>query len=512
MTALFCPNCGARLKEGQHFCMRCGCDIKEWADVLEDGSEEHVAHTQGDRLATAPQTKGDDTPSESDAGATDEELASAVPEDDKEVRHAAPEDAARGDGEPAGTEGDEAGQDGEPTDLAGEDAEPADPAGDTEPAGPAGDTHAEEAKHAAPEDVARGDGEPAGAEGDEAGQDGEPTDLAGEDAEPADPAGDTRAEEAKHAAPEDVSRGDGEPVGPEEEDEEAPDPAEGEGGPTGPAGEDEEAVEPATDAQTEVLAQEHEGKDIPTDSEPTSPLNVIPPDPAAISLLPVSRHHPRLYKEESKAGHRHVLIFAFLTLTITVAVLALSISSCQSKNFTDPQAGRVVPGGYHDDSDAPDGSGQSPLAAEKAAKDRERDRQAVQGLYDELADLDEQVSACEAAYNEHYIADRDTRSGDSEIATQLVATIQKAQQQAKRTSIEGRSDYYDQYQLELTCYQCLIERMNLVTQMWARNLKYNNPQNYVEKLREIRVNAIREGETDVAPKVDYNRAYSEISL
>ena len=452
MTALFCPNCGARLKEGQHFCMRCGCDIKEWADVLEDGSEEHVAHTQGDRLATAPQTKGDDTPSESDAGATDEELASAVPEDDKEVRHAAPEDAARGDGEPAGTEGDEAGQDGEPTDLAGEDAEPADPAGDT------------------------------------------------------------RAEEAKHAAPEDVSRGDGEPVGPEEEDEEAPDPAEGEGGPTGPAGEDEEAVEPATDAQTEVLAQEHEGKDIPTDSEPTSPLNVIPPDPAAISLLPVSRHHPRLYKEESKAGHRHVLIFAFLTLTITVAVLALSISSCQSKNFTDPQAGRVVPGGYHGDSDASDGSGQSPLAAEKAAKDRERDRQAVQGLYDELADLDEQVSACEAAYDEHYIADRDTRSGDSEIATQLVATIQKAQQQAKRTSIEGRSDYYDQYQLELTCYQCLIERMNLVTQMWARNLKYNNPQNYVEKLREIRVNAIREGETDVAPKVDYNRAYSEISL
>ena len=452
MTALFCPNCGARLKEGQHFCMRCGCDIKEWADVLEDGSEEHVAHTQDDRLATAPQTKGDDTPSESDAGATDEELASAVPEDDKEARHAAPEDAARGDGEPAG------------------------------------------------------------AEGDEAGQDGEPTDLAGEDAEPADPAGDTRAEEAKHAAPEDVSRGDGEPVGPEEEDEEAPDPAEGEGGPAGPAGEDEEAVEPATDAQTEVLAQEHEGKDIPTDSEPTSPLNVIPPDPAAISLLPVSRHHPRLYKEESKAGHRHVLIFAFLTLTITVAVLALSISSCQSKNFTDPQAGRVVPGGYHDDSDAPDGSGQSPLAAEKAAKDRERDRQAVQGLYDELADLDEQVSACEAAYDEHYIADRDTRSGDSEIATQLVATIQKAQQQAKRTSIEGRSDYYDQYQLELTCYQCLIERMNLVTQMWARNLKYNNPQNYVEKLREIRVNAIREGETDVAPKVDYNRAYSEISL
>ena len=43
-------------------------------------------------------------------------------------------------------------------------------------------------------------------------------------------------------------------------------------------------------------------------------------------------------------------------------------------------------------------------AAEKAAKDRERDRQAVQGLYDELADLDEQVSACEAAYDEHYIA------------------------------------------------------------------------------------------------------------
>ena len=85
------------------------------------------------------------------------------------------------------------------------------------------------------------------------------------------------------------------------------------------------------------------------------------------------------------------------------------ISSCRSKDFADPQAERVVPGGYHEDtSDASDGSGQSPLAAEKAAKDRERDRQAVKGLYDELAALDEQVSACEAAYDEHYVADRDT--------------------------------------------------------------------------------------------------------
>ena len=168
---------------------------------------------------------------------------------------------------------------------------------------------------------------------------------------------------------------------------------------------------------------------------------------------------------------------------------------------------------YHEgDDDASDGSGQSPLAAEKAAKDRERDRQAVKELYDELAALDEQVSACEAAYDEDYVADRDTRSGDSETVTQLTATIQKAQQQARGINIERRSDYYNQYQLELTCYKCLIDRMNLVAQMWALNLRYNYPQKYVEKLREIRINAIREGETDVAPKVDYDRAYSEISL
>ena len=148
------------------------------------------------------------------------------------------------------------------------------------------------------------------------------------------------------------------------------------------------------------------------------------------------------------------------------------------------------------------------------SKDRERDRQAVKELYDELADLDEQVSACEAAYDEDYVADRDTRSGDSETVTQLMATIQKAQQQAqaKGAKIGSRSDYHNQYQLELTCYQCLIDRMDLVARMWALNLRYNYPQKYVEKLREIRINAIREGETDVAPKVDYDRAYSEISL
>ena len=469
MTALFCPNCGAHLKEGQHFCMRCGCDIREWADVLDapdalgKESEEQVAHAQDDRLATVPQTKGDDSPFERDANTAGEDPASAVSEDE-EARHAAPEEGVAKDDEEI-AESEEG------------DAEPADPA--QESAG---------ARHAAPEDK----DENAAKDADTAKVSEGPTDPAKGDAEATDPAKDTHVEGARHAAPEEDTEKD-----------------------TDPAEDNEEPLRPAKDAQAEIPAHEceEEGTSTDSDPDPTSPLPAIPRDPAAISLLPVSRHHPRLYKEESKAGHRHVLIFAFLTLAIVVAGLALGISSCRSKDFADPQAERVVPGGYHEgDDDASDGSGQSPLAAEKAAKDRERDRQAVKELYDELAALDEQVSACEAAYDEDYVADRDTRSGDSETVTQLTATIQKAQQQAKRTNIESRSDYYNQYQLELTCYQCLIDRMDLVAQMWALNLRYNYPQKYVEKLREIRINAIREGETDVAPKVDYDRAYSEISL
>lgn len=469
MTALFCPNCGAHLKEGQHFCMRCGCDIREWADVLDTPdalgkeSEEQAAHAQDDRLATVPQTKGDDSPFERDANTAGEDPASAVSEDE-EARHAAPEEGVAKDDEEI-AESEEG------------DAEPADPA--QESAG---------ARHAAPEDK----DENAAKDADTAKVSEGPTDPAEGDAEATDPAKDAHDEGARHAAPEEDTEKD-----------------------TDPAEDNEEPLRPAKDAQAEIPAHEceEEGTSTDSDPDPTSPLPAIPRDPAAISLLPVSRHHPRLYKEESKAGHRHVLIFAFLTLAIVVAGLALGISSCRSKDFADPQAERVVPGGYHEgDDDASDGSGQSPLAAEKAAKDRERDRQAVKELYDELAALDEQVSACEAAYDEDYVADRDTRSGDSETVTQLTATIQKAQQQAKRTNIESRSDYYNQYQLELTCYQCLIDRMDLVAQMWALNLRYNYPQKYVEKLREIRIKAIREGETDVAPKVDYDRAYSEISL
>lgn len=469
MTALFCPNCGAHLKEGQHFCMRCGCDIREWADVLDapdalgKESEEQVAHAQDDRLATVPQTKGDDSPFERDANTAGEDPASAVSEDE-EARHAAPEEGVAKDDEEI-AESEEG------------DAEPADPA--QESAG---------ARHAAPEDK----DENAVKDADTAKVSEGPTDPAEGDAEATNPAKDTHVEGARHAAPEENTEKD-----------------------TDPAEDNEEPLRPAKDAQAEIPAHEceEEGTSTDSDPDPTSPLPAIPRDPAAISLLPVSRHHPRLYKEESKAGHRHVLIFAFLTLAIVVAGLALGISSCRSKDFADPQAERVVPGGYHEgDDDASDGSGQSPLAAEKAAKDRERDRQAVKELYDELAALDEQVSACEAAYDEDYVADRDTRSGDSETVTQLTATIQKAQQQARGINIERRSDYYNQYQLELTCYQCLIDRMDLVAQMWALNLRYNYPQKYVEKLREIRIKAIREGETDVAPKVDYDRAYSEISL
>lgn len=469
MTALFCPNCGAHLKEGQHFCMRCGCDIREWADVLDapdalgKESEEQVAHAQDDRLTTVPPTKGDDSPFERDANTAGEDPASAVSEDE-EARHAAPEEGVAKDDEEI-AESEEG------------DAEPADPA--QESAG---------ARHAAPEDK----DENAAKDADTAKVSEGPTDPAEGDAEATNPAKDTHVEGARHAAPEEDTEKD-----------------------TDPAEDNEEPLRPAKDAQAEIPAHEceEEGTSTDSDPDPTSPLPAIPRDPAAISLLPVSRHHPRLYKEESKAGHRHVLIFAFLTLAIVVAGLALGISSCRSKDFADPQAERVVPGGYHEgDDDASDGSGQSPLAAEKAAKDRERDRQAVKELYDELAALDEQVSACEAAYDEDYVADRDTRSGDSETVTQLTATIQKAQQQARGINIERRSDYYNQYQLELTCYKCLIDRMDLVAQMWALNLRYNYPQKYVEKLREIRIKAIREGETDVAPKVDYDRAYSEISL
>ena len=437
MTALFCPNCGAHLKEGQHFCMRCGCDIREWADVLdapdalEKESEEQVAHAQDDRLATVPQTKGDDIPFERDANTAGEDPASAVSEDE-EARHAAPEEGVAKDDE--GIAESEEG-----------DAEATDPA--KESAG---------ARHAAPEDK----DEDAAKDVDTAEVNEGPTDPAEGDAEATDTAKDAHVEGARHAAPEEDTEKD-----------------------TDPAEDTEEPLRPAKDAQAEIPAHEYGEEGTSTDSDPesTSTLPVITHGPAAISLLPVSRHHPRLYKEESKAGHRHVLIFAFLTLAIVVAGLALGISSCRSKDFADPQAERVVPGGYHEgDDDASDGSGQSPLAAEKAAKD--------------------------------YVADRDTRSGDSETVTQLTATIQKAQQQARGINIERRSDYHNQYQLELTCYKYLIDRINLVAQMWALNLRYNYPQKYVEKLREIRINAIREGETDVAPKVDYDRAYSEISL
>ena len=474
MTALFCPNCGAHLKEGQHFCMRCGCDIREWADVLDapdalgKESEEQVAHAQDDRLATVPQTKGDDSPFERDVNTAGEDPAPAVSEDE-EARHAAPED-----------KDEDAAKD---VDTAEVNEGPTDPTeGDAEATDTAKDAHVEGARHAAPED-----------KDEDAAKGADPTgDSEGNDEEATDPTKDMHVEGARHAAPEEDTEKD-----------------------TNPAEDNEEPLRPAKDAQAEMPAHEYEEEGTSTDSDPesTSTLPVITHGPAAISLLPVSRHHPRLYKEESKAGHRHVLIFAFLTLAIVVAGLALGISSCRSKDFADPQAERVVPGGYHEDNDdASDGSGQSPLAAEKAAKDRERDRQAVKELYDELAALDEQVSACEAAYDEDYVADRDTRSGDSETVTQLTATIQKAQQQARGINIERRSDYYNHYQLELTCYKCLIDRMNLVAQMWALNLRYNYPQKYVEKLREIRINAIREGETDVAPKVDYDRAYSEISL
>ena len=57
-----------------------------------------AADAQDDRLATVPQTKGDDSPFERDANTAGEDPASAVSEDE-EARHAAPEEGVAKDDE-----------------------------------------------------------------------------------------------------------------------------------------------------------------------------------------------------------------------------------------------------------------------------------------------------------------------------------------------------------------------------------------------------------------------------
>lgn len=272
-----------------------------------------------------------------------------------------------------------------------------------------------------------------------------------------------------------------------------------------------EEVGPTPQARAEQAPE-----DEPRPKSPAGPRSKPTSAPAAqehadaatriVSPLPVTIHDPKLYEEDAPHSRRKLVLFVSVVIVGIVAFL-VSFHFHVNVDFFDPQQATV-------EANSVDGSsGQADTEAQKESPYKDvPGYESVKALYEDLEDLDKQVTDCEETFDKDFTTDKATRTQDSKVASTLAKTLAAAQKEAEAVDVAEDSDLYGQYQLVLSCYQNLVDRMEIITTAWDQDLHYNHPESYVEKLRSPITKQIRSGETEVAPKVDYQANYRQIDL
>ncbi len=230
-----------------------------------------------------------------------------------------------------------------------------------------------------------------------------------------------------------------------------------------------------------------------------------------MSPLPVSVHDPKLYEEDSPHNRRKLVLFISFVIA---AILAFFLVYHFVIHRSDPQQPAVSSSEQPSESaqSEPSSTSQKEEVDESPYKD-EPGYEEVKALYDKLEDLDREVTSCENAYKNDFTADEETRTKDSDQATELAKTLKDDLKKVNDIDeVEEDSKLYDQYQLVIECYQYLNDRMAIITKAWKTNLQYKHPEKYEDRLSKLISQNIRSGEEDVAPKVDYQKSYQRIGL
>ncbi len=268
---------------------------------------------------------------------------------------------------------------------------------------------------------------------------------------------------------------------------------------------------------------EREDDDAESDSEASATDEAgLPLDEVLTKESPLSiRYAHRKEDEPDGWSSDHNLPLGILVVMAAVLLLVLLVMSRCGNRFKDPYLPRQgqtpgqsqpsnATGGASDGSQGQDAS--SDGASDDQGDEEERKlRRSLQGRYFELKSLAGKVDASEKAFDDGYEDYRKDRTAHADEANALLAQVNSAYESLLSQHVDEGSGYRSQYLLLLRCYADLVERMQIVSELWERNLQYAYPQSERETVLEPRTNRT-DADGNLIPKADYDDALSQISL
>lgn len=278
--------------------------------------------------------------------------------------------------------------------------------------------------------------------------------------------------------------------------------------------------------------------DAPAEGEvPEEDEAVLPLDEVLTKEAPLSVRYARREEDEPDGwSSDHNLPLGILVGMVVVLLLVLLAMSRCGNRFVDPYAPRMGQqasgqaaspsgdseagsptqegGSDADGSQAASSGGSQATASGNPVADGEDERRLRQTLVErqfELKSLAQKVDASERAFDDGYADRWVERNAHAADANALLEQVKSAYQDLSSQQVEADSSLRGQYLLLLRCHADLVDRMQIVSELWERDLWYDYPQYEQKTILEPRTSKT-DADGRLAPKADYDEALSQISL
>ena len=280
-----------------------------------------------------------------------------------------------------------------------------------------------------------------------------------------------------------------------------------------------------------------EGEVPEEDEAPEEDETVLPLDEVLTKEAPLSVRYARREEDEPDGwSSDHNLPLGILVGMVVVLLLVLLAMSRCGNRFVDPYAHRVGQqasgqaaspsgdseagsptqegGSDADGSQAASSGGSQATASGNPVADGEDERRLRQTLVErqfELKSLAQKVDASEQAFDDGYADRWVERNAHAADANTLLEQVKSAYQDLSSQQVEADSSLRGQYLLLLRCHADLVDRMQIVSELWERDLWYDYPQYEQKTILEPRTSKT-DADGRLASKADYDEALSQISL
>ncbi len=236
----------------------------------------------------------------------------------------------------------------------------------------------------------------------------------------------------------------------------------------------------------------------------------------AVAYKPLRRDTSYLRQTDEWSLGKRFFIYLGGGIIGVFVIVALAINSCSARNrINDPQASRVVPGGYvapeegENQADQGEGDQQEDQASFEDQENATHD--ALKAVYDKISPLAHKVENIEDSFETDWLNHYPQRKTSLQQAKDLKAEADKLLAEAQAIQIADGSEWADQKTNVVTCCESLAKRADIMEQMWETDVSYSYPMQYTSTVHAPRTkNSDKNGE--VIPVRNFNESYAKIEL